>query len=81
MKSGLAEDAVSNWVPRWKARRREQLGVYRVVQPSELKLRPLAANARRPAHPLLGVVKVSASSLVLDCCAPPKRTKWALSVQ
>jgi hypothetical protein len=32
MKSGLAEDAVSNWEARWKARRREQLGVYRLVR-------------------------------------------------
>jgi hypothetical protein len=29
MKSGLAQEEVSNWEPRWKARRREQLGVYR----------------------------------------------------
>ena len=49
----LAEDPVPNWESRWRARRPEQVGVYRVVQPSELKLRPLAANARRPAHPLL----------------------------
>jgi hypothetical protein len=32
MKSGLAEDAVSNWEPRWKARRREPLGVYPLVR-------------------------------------------------
>jgi hypothetical protein len=32
MKSGLAEDAVSNWEPRWKARRRDLLGVYRLVR-------------------------------------------------
>ncbi len=49
MKSELAEDGVSNWEPRWKARRREQFGVYRVVLPSELKPR-LSQRTREGQH-------------------------------
>jgi hypothetical protein len=51
-KSELAEDAVSNWELRWKARRRELLGAYPLVAAAMSSKGPALSQTTREGQPV-----------------------------